>query len=96
MTPKKKPPRKPVATRTTEGRKKSKLTLIGDEAAAVAKRGALLSACDAHKWNLTRVAETMDMVGAPDVIRALKELAPAEYAAARARGDVATRRDSKP
>lgn len=77
-----------------EGRKKSKLTMIGDEAAAVAKRGALLSACDAHGWNLTRVAETLGMVGAPDVIRALKELAPEEYAAARVRGDVAKRRDT--
>lgn len=75
-------------------RRQSKLTLAREEGARHAGRLALLATCDALGWNLTRVAEVLEMTTPADVIRALKELAPAEYEAAKARGDVAKRRDS--
>lgn len=82
---------KKPAPRTT-ARKQSKLTMAGDEASRLARRTMLLATCDALKWNLTRVAETLDLATGADVIRALKELAPDEYEAARTRGDIARRR----
>lgn len=83
-----------AAGKVAAGRKKSKLTLAREEAAQLAGRTLLLGTCEALKWNLTRVAETLDMATPSDVIRALKELAPDEYEAAQKRGDIATRRDS--
>lgn len=85
--------RKPA--KAPEGRKKSKLTLAREEASRLAGRTMLLATCDALKWNLTRVAESLEMATASDVIRALKELAPQEYEAAQERGDVAKRRDAQ-
>lgn len=83
--------RKPAAA--TEGRKRSKLSAAGEEASRLARRTLLLTTCETLGWNLTRVAAALEMATASDVIRALKELAPAEYTAAQDRGDVATRRD---
>jgi hypothetical protein len=83
-----------AAGKVAAGRKRSKLTLAREEAARLAGRTLLLGTCEALKWNLTRVAETLDMATPSDVIRSLKELAPEEYEAAQKRGDVATRRDS--
>lgn len=80
---------------TPEGRKKSKLTAAREEASRLAGRTMLLATCDALKWNLTRVAEALELATPSDVIRALKELAPEEYAAAQERGDVAKRRDGR-
>lgn len=63
-------------------RKRSKLTEAGDEGARLAKRIALLSTCRACGWVLTKVAVELELASAADVIRALKELAPDEYAEA--------------
>lgn len=80
---------------STSGRKKSKLTQVGDEASKLARRSVLLATLDACKWNLTRAAEVLEMVGASDIIRAIKELdLETEYEAAKERGDVAKRRDN--
>lgn len=81
--------------RASEGRKTSKLTRAGDDASRLTRRTLLLTTCETLAWNLTRVAEALELATASDVIRALKELAPEEYEAARTRGDVATRRDTK-
>jgi hypothetical protein len=83
-----------VSPARADGRLKSKLTMAREEASRLAGRTLLLATCEALKWNLTRVAETLAMATPSDVIRALKELAPEEYDAARERGDVSTRRDS--
>jgi hypothetical protein len=71
-----------------KARKRNKLTEAGDAAARVAKRNMLLLACDACDWSLAAVATLLGMASSADVIRALKELAPAEYAAAQADGRV--------
>ena len=79
-------------TAVPKERKKSKLTAAREEASRLAGRTVLLATCEALKWNLTRVAETLEMATGADVIRALKELAPEEYEAAQQRGDIARRR----
>ena len=86
---------KRAGSKKPAGRKLSRLTIAGDEASRLARRTMLLATCAAVKWNLTRAAEALDLATPSDVIRALKDLAPEEYEAARERGDVATRRDSK-
>lgn len=85
----KKPGKKPAAKGP---RKTSKLTRAGDDAARLAKRTILLTTCEALRWNLSRVAEALELTTAADVIRALKELAPEEYEAAQVRGDITTHR----
>lgn len=89
-----KAPRKPAAkaSEAAEGRRKSKLTQAGEEGSRLARRSVLLATCEAADWNLARVAEVLVMASHADVIRALKELAPEEYAAAQASGAVAKRR----
>lgn len=77
--PKKKPPAK------STGRKKSKLTLAGE----AAQRGVLLGALKEHRWNLSHVAEALEMGNASAVLRSIKQLdLTEEYEAARDRGDV--------
>lgn len=87
-------PRTPPRPETPEGRRKSKLTQAGEEASRLARRTLLLTTCETVKWNLTRAAEALVLATPSDVIRALKDLAPEEYEAARERGDIATRRDA--
>jgi len=78
-----KPPKTPV------GRKKSRLTLAAEEAARLAKRNLLAETIAALGWNLSAIARHLEMAGASDVIRALKEAGlEAEYLAAKARGDI--------
>ena len=84
--------KKQAAGKAPAGRKKSKLTTAGDEASQLARRTLLLGTCEAAKWNLTRVAEALDLATGADVIRALKELAPEEYEAAQTDGRIARRR----
>ena len=86
--------KKKTAQTARAGRKKSKLTQAREDASRLAGRSVLLASCEALKWNLTRVAEVLEMATQADVIRALKELAPEEYEAARQRGDVAPGRRS--
>jgi len=69
-------------------RKQSKLTLAGDEASKLARRTLLITTLGACGWNLARTAAALDLASGADVIRALKELAPEEYDAARADGRI--------
>lgn len=77
---------KPAATKPV--RKRSQLTIVGDEARAKAQRVLLLKTMRACGWNMTAAAEALDMGHGTSVIRALKELAPEEYAKAKADGRV--------
>ena len=79
-----------MAKTAPKTRTRSELTLAGERAAAAAKRDVLLTACRCCDWNLSRVAEKLALTSASDVLRALKELAPEDLAAARKRGDVST------
>lgn len=69
--------------------KKPSLTEIGRQAAKDAQRRALLAELDANDWNLTATAEALQVSGgSPNIIRALKQLAPDEYEAAKTDGRV--------
>lgn len=75
---------------TAKGRKKSKLTIAGEEASRLARRTMLQATLSACGWNLSKAAELLDMTSASDVIRAIGELGlDDELLAARERGDVA-------
>lgn len=96
--PKKSTAKKPIARRPkvpaveptrADGRAKSALTLAGEQAARDAKRALLLKALKDNGWNLTRTAESLNMGSTGNVARALQELAPDEYEAAKKRGDIA-------
>ena len=79
-----------------EGRKKSILTQVGDEAAREAKRTVLLAKLQECGWNLTRTGEALELGAASAVINAIRALGlEAEYEAARKRGDVAPGRPSE-
>jgi hypothetical protein len=78
-------PKTKAATKAPK-RKRSQLTVAGDEGARAGKRIAILTACQCCDWNLARVAEHLSLASSADVIRALKELAPIEYAEAQADG----------
>jgi len=72
--------KKPPKPKKPEGRKKSKLTLIGDES----MRLALLEACVANDWNLTKVAAEFDMAAAGNVLRSIRQFGlEKQYKAAR-------------
>lgn len=83
-------PKPPAKSPEPEGRRKSKLTQIGDEAKKGAMRDALLAELKRQQWNLTRAAEALEMAGPSAVITALRDLDLGdEYEAARSRGDIA-------
>lgn len=65
-TPKKIPSKRPA-----EGRKKSKLTQVGDAAKLDAERAFLLKTLKAKAWNLTHTADELEMGDASAVLRAL-------------------------
>ena len=69
---------------------------IGREAAREAQRKVLLEALEAHAWNMTATGETLGMGTGANVIRALKQLAPEEYEAAKVDGRIspANRREA--
>lgn len=69
-------------------RKLSAFARVGDEAKAAAQREFLLKTLDAHKWSLSVACEALGLATSADVIRALKQLAPKEYAAAKADGRI--------
>lgn len=72
-------------------RKKSKLTLAGE----AAQRGVLLAELKAQGWNLTHVAEALEMGNASTVLRSIKLLGlDEEYEAAKAAGKVRAGRPS--
>ena len=83
VTPK--PARKaPKKAAPKTDRKLSAFTLAGEEAKAAAQRKLLLETLKTNDWNLTATAEALGMGGRANVIRALRELAPDVYSAARA------------
>lgn len=85
----------PVTTSKKAAKKKTRsLAEIGREASQNAQRIALLAELEAQGWNLTATAEAFGIAG-PNVIRALKSLAPEEYEKARRDGRIspANRRD---
>ena len=92
MAAKKNAATKPATKGATKGATKTpeKLSFaeIGRRAAKDAQRKALLDALAANGWNLTATAKDLEMGAGAHVIRALKELAPDEHEAAKARGDV--------
>lgn len=69
-------------------RKRSVLSQAGDDAKAAAERVLLLSTLEANGWSLTATASSLRMGPATAVSRALRELAPAEYEAAKADGRI--------
>lgn len=77
-----------AVAKETEGRRKSLLTRIGDQAKREAMRKALLKALRENDWNLTVTAEALEMSTNVSVIQALQDLAPDEYAQAKASGKI--------
>lgn len=57
-----------------EGRKKSKLTQVGDDAKLKAMRALLLEELVLHRWNLTATAESLEMGQPSAVLRAIREV----------------------
>lgn len=77
--------KKPAKAKEPEPRRKSKLTQIGEEA----QRAALLKALVRADWVLKDVAESMELTGTANVLRAIKQLGlDAEYRAAKAAGKI--------
>lgn len=78
-----------------EGRRVSRFTRVGNDAKAAAQRKLLLDTLKQNGWNLTATAEALEMAALANVIRALQELAPDEYEAARRDGRISpgNRRD---
>ena len=77
--------KKPAAKKPvkSEGRKKSLLTEIGEEA----MRKALLDTLVAQDWHLSKAAEVLGLGGPANVIRAIKALGLEEqYESAKKRG----------
>ena len=71
----------------TNHREPSEFTRVGNEAKARAQRDVLLAALRENDWNLTATGDALGM-HTPTVIRALRELAPDEYEAARRDGRI--------
>lgn len=70
------------------GRKLSRLSTVGDEASKSARRALLLTTCEIVSWDLSAAARALELATSADVIRALRELAPDEYEAARESGKI--------
>lgn len=83
-TTKKKSTRAPAKA----ARERSAFAQAGEEARREAQRKLLLRTLAAQGWNLTRTAEALGMGAMQAVTRALKDLAPEEYAAAKADGRI--------
>lgn len=66
----KKTNKKPVLPK--EGRKKSKLTQVGDEAKREAESALLLKTLRQNDWNLSATSRDLDLGGASAVIRAIR------------------------
>lgn len=62
--------KKPTAKKKPEGRKKSLLTEIGEEA----MRRALLESLVKNDWSPSAVADALRMNGSANVLRAIKQL----------------------
>ena len=75
-----------ATSKTAKVRAKSELTKVGDDAKAKAQKALLLKTLKANRYNLSAVAEALNMGPATAVSRALRTLAPVEYEAAKAAG----------
>lgn len=75
-------------TDTQPPRARPSFAEIGRAAAREAQRSALLAELNANGWNLRAAAEALQMGDASAVIRALKNIAPAEYEASKGAGVV--------
>ena len=60
----------------------------GDDARREAQRKLLLRTLKTHGWNLRVSAAALGLSGTPGVVRALKDVAPDEYTAAKADGRI--------
>lgn len=69
-------------------RDRSLFAQAGEDARREAQRKLLLKTLRESGWNLTRTAEALGMGAMQAVTRALKDLAPEEYAAAKADGRI--------
>lgn len=69
-------------------RARSLFAQTGEDARREAQRKLLLKTLGEHDWNLTATAEALGMAFAQSVVRALNELAPEEYKAARRDGRI--------
>lgn len=69
-------------------RERSAFAQVGEEARREAQRKLLLRTLKEHGWNLTKTAEALGMGAMQAVTRALKDLAPEEYAAAKTDGRI--------
>jgi len=76
------------AAKPEEKREPSLYARVGDDARRKAQREVLLRSLKQHDWNLRSCAAALGLSGTPGVVRALKEVAPDEYTAAKADGRI--------
>jgi len=72
----------------TTAKEPSLYARTGDDARREAQRKLLLRTLKAHGWNLRASAVALGLSGSAGVVRALQEVAPEEYAAAKADGRI--------
>lgn len=79
---------KGTATKRGAAKEPSLYARTGDDARRDAQRKLLLRTLRAQGWNLRASAVALGLSGTPGVVRALKEVAPDEYTAAKADGRI--------
>lgn len=79
-----------MASRKTTHKREdpSAYALAGDEGRRAAQRALLERVLAEHDWNMAHAAAALGLSGSPGVIRALKNVAPDLYEAARADGRI--------
>ena len=79
-----------------EMRKTNTLSAMGNLVSKAVRRRVLLAVAEEYQWRLTEMARPLGLYSCSEVLRYVKELAPAEYEAARVDGRIvrggATRR----
>lgn len=78
----------PAKAATRAAKAPSLYAQTGDDARRKAQRALLLRALREHRWNMLDAAAALGLSGTPGVVRALKDVAPDEYAAAKADGRI--------
>ena len=79
---------KSKATAAKASTERSLYATTGDDARREAQRKLLLSTLRKTRWSLRAAADALGLSGSAGVVRALKDVAPEEYAAARADGRI--------
>jgi len=82
------PTKRTAKAAETPAKEPSLYARTGDDARREAQRKLLLRALKTHGWNLRASAEALGLSGTPGVVRALKDVAPDEYTAAKADGRI--------